>query len=126
MFKKIMRRFRPDYRLEDHPGFMKGFMIVHKAWYAECQPGEDKEILIGIYNGDGAAKGEFGIRWHELDGRDVPRLEIFNDAWDVFFNMTDLQQAFAGRGKTGNTPESIVRQLLKLGYKDLTSYKREG
>jgi hypothetical protein len=100
--------------------YVKGFYVLNRAWYA--QPSHQPEIMLGLYHPDGGTGGEFGIRWHDLSPyHNAPRLEIFDDAWEVFFAMPEI----AGLAKLRQkriTQDDIVAFLKDLGFQDLTVY----
>jgi hypothetical protein len=101
---------------------VKGFHIFSRAHYART--GMQKEILIGLYHPEGSTSGEFAIRWQDLGSwnRCVPRLEIYDDAWSVFFAMEELRGLAALTGKNA-TEQEIADFLLNAGFKDLTKYE---
>jgi hypothetical protein len=101
---------------------MKGFYIYSRSHYA--RPGHDQEIMIGLYYPSGGCDAEFGIRWKDLGSklRLVPRLEVFDDSWKMFFEMEELRGLSALTGKNA-TEQEIVDFLLSAGFTDLTRYE---
>jgi len=39
--------------------------------------------MFGMYVKGGGTSGEMAMRWHEIGGKKVPRLEVFSDAWSA-------------------------------------------
>jgi hypothetical protein len=99
--------------------YIKGFHILNRAWHAQTpyQP----EIMIGMYHPDGGTSGEFVIRWHDLPYHTAPCLEIFDDAWKLFFSMPELAD-LAKLSESRRTQDDIVAFLKSLGFHDLTAY----
>jgi hypothetical protein len=106
--------------------YIKGFYAPNRAWYAHMLAGHNQqpEIMIGLYHPKGGCEAEFAIRWHDLGGgsRPDPRLEIFDDAWDLFFRMPELA-ALAGLARNP-TQDDVITFLRAHGFKDLTKYTR--
>jgi hypothetical protein len=100
--------------------YIKGFYVINRAWYA--QPLQQPELMIGLYHSDGGTSGEFAIKWHDLSPyHNAPRLEIFDDAWQVFFAMPEL--AFLAKlRESRRTQDDIIEFLLRAGFQDLTAY----
>jgi len=99
---------------------IKGFHIFSRAHYARA--GQPKEIMIGLYHSEGGTSGEFAIRWHDIGSqKSFPRLEIFDDAWKVFFDMPELCGLSTLTGKNADE-QQIIDFLIAAGFKDLTRY----
>ena len=46
------------------------------------------EILLGVQCIEGGTLSELAIRWHMLSGEPVPRLEVYDDAWQIIHTPT--------------------------------------
>lgn len=104
---------------------VKGFYVSHKSWYAPSLPKREAEIMVGLYHPEGGTSGEFGIRWMEVGKKLTPRLEIFDDAWKMFFaNFAELS-ALATLTEDA-TDDDVIALLLRLGYIDRTEYVQPG
>lgn len=106
-----------------HEGSEKGFHVSHKAWYKNII--STPSISIGMYQDDGSTTGEFSISWEELGGELVPRINMYDDAWDLFKTMAELFSALPEMNDTKPSPDGVIKLLKSLGYKDLTKYKWE-
>lgn len=109
------------------------YIHTTKAWYADHISVLDAnvvdEVMIGLYERGGGTEGEFAVKFHMLGHNDVvPRIEIFQDAWGLFTEFSELFQILANLDDQ-ESPETTIRsgeQLIKilddLGFKDHTSY----
>ena len=103
-----------------HP--TKGFHISNRAHYAGVI--DRPEIMIGLYYPQGGCEAEFAIRWYDLGGRyrSTAKVEVFDDAWGMFFNLTELR-SLAEFTKKPVHQQQIIDFLLASGYTDLTRYE---
>ncbi|MEO8663492.1 MAG: hypothetical protein ABI693_33865 [Bryobacteraceae bacterium] len=100
---------------------VKGFHIFSRAWYARA--GEKPSITIGLYYPSGGCDAEVSIKWHDLNSTGtVPRIEIFDDAWKMFFQMDELRPLAEFTNKNAGE-QTVVEFLLSAGFKDLTEYE---
>jgi len=104
----------------------RGFFWTSKAWYAksalEGRSGPD--IMFGLYDGkDGWTTGQMAMRWHPLCGKMVPRLEVFNDGWNVLKGFKDVIDALALKNNDNISEGEFIDLLLRCGFEDLTPYK---
>ena len=80
--------------------------------------GITNQIIFGIFYPEGGCGAEMGMRWHLLDNEEVPRLEVFSDAFkmlkqDKFHQIiNDLDETL--------TPETFSKLLIKHGFKDVS------
>ena len=109
--------------MKDHSGCIRGFFWTGKAWYAKTAG--DKDIVFGMYSVDeGGTSGEMQVVWHDIGGKEVPRLECFNDAWSALSLFTDLITALGKLDDQNITQQQFVDVLLECGFTDLTKYER--
>lgn len=106
------------------------FIQLSRAWYSESSfdvmdDNIEDEIMIEVHNSDGCLDGEFGISWINL-GYPVPRLEAFDDSWNVLFHCKDLLEKMAGVDRKNISPKDFCDLLIDLGFKDKTPTKRRG
>lgn len=106
-----------------HDGTVRGYHRMARAWYASAVQtvGEPDRITVGQYALEGGTTGEYSIVWIELSGRLVPRLEAFDDAWEVLAMHRDLIEALAKVDNWKLSPDEFERLLQRLGFKDLTA-----
>ena len=113
-----------------HEGCTRKFTHLSRAWYGEAclrdrLAGCVDEITIGMYDlTGGGTSGEFAIRWIELGGENVPRLEAFSDSWDALGQFRDLLAELARLDSTNPTPSKICEVLVSLGIEDATETKQ--
>jgi hypothetical protein len=99
----------------------KTFSHLRAQWY-----GKDiqKDVADAVYIQVGSA--DLGITWHRQSGRDVVRLDIFEDSWAAFWACPEL---FAWLGKQHGSnpqPQLVVESLLALGFGDKTARSQPG
>lgn len=104
---------------DKHEGCVRGFRIRSESWYGRFlnSVGCCEEIMIGMYADDdrgGGTSGEFAIRWLHVGGRQVPRLEVFDDAWNA------LLKWLASVDGRNVTPRQVADALVSMGVKDMT------
>jgi hypothetical protein len=105
----------------------RGFIWDNKAWYYKVIP-KDKYVCridFGIYDTDGGTTGEMTMKWFDLDGENVPRLEAFNDSWETLASFKDVIDAMALVDGKNITDEEFVKILLSCGFTDRTEYIRK-
>jgi hypothetical protein len=113
--------------MRDHEGFKRGFIWSNKAWYSRSV--EDQEIMFGMYydaaenDGFGGTSGEMGMRWYEIGGKNVPRLEAYDDGWSALSLFSDLIQELGNHDDENMTQEQFIEILKSCGFEDLTPYK---
>ena len=101
--------------------------IVHsRAWYADTTrtaPDIREEIHVQYEKGD--RQWEFSIRLYNMGpGRTAAfRVEIFEDAWAAFRDVSELFLELADRGKDIDVGE-IECTLTELGFEDVTPEHR--
>lgn len=108
--------------MKDHSGCVRGFVWSSRAWYAEsvkCQ----NAIHFGMYAREGGTSGEMTMRWHDLGGKSVPRLEVFDDGWSALFLFQNLLEKLAEYDNKTISQEQFVEILKTCGFEDLTEYK---
>ena len=110
--------------MKDHEGGTRGFYRSSKAYYAMAD--RDVEIMFGIYypRDGGGTSGEMAMRWHELSGGLVPRLEVYCDAWSALQQFRDVLETLAEHDSEDITEEQFALILQEHGVTDLTEYKR--
>lgn len=99
-----------------------GFTCFSREDYAGVVPldGVD-EIMLGVYCVHGGTLGELAICWHMLGGKPVPRLEAYNDAWQIIQAPTFLTalEHLTQMGRDHRlTPDEVSRLLIAHGFTD--------
>lgn len=114
-------------RLKGENDFVRGFHVTAEAWYSKSpSTAPDKpEIMFGLYAISGGTRGEMSIKWHELAGKSVPRLEVFDDGWKVLYTFADVLEAMANEDNRNITPKQFCDILMRCGFKDLTERDRK-
>jgi hypothetical protein len=82
------------------------------------------QIDFGMYIPNDGTIGEMVMKWHDLAGKNVPRLEVYNDGWGVLFSFADLLERLAELDDYNISEEEFVELLLELGFEDLTQYEK--
>ena len=63
----------------------RGFVHSSAAWYwpaiARTKTDTVDEVMFGDYPAGGGTRGEMAVRWVQLGGRPVPKLECYGDAF---------------------------------------------
>jgi hypothetical protein len=105
-----------------------GFVVTHKAWYAETALFGDcvAEISVGLYDEEGGTTG-VNFRWRDLGrGGIACRLETYDDSWSAFLRMPELMRWMQKWDETFKTPtptpEDLISWLKMNGFRDLTKY----
>ena len=108
---------------KNHEGCERGFYRTARAWYGKHVVRRQPEITFGMYHKDGGTTGEMSVVWEEIADRTVPRLMVFDDAWDALASFTDLIQRLGEADDKKITEEEFAAILAECGFKDLTPYK---
>jgi hypothetical protein len=116
-----MKKCKGDYR---------GFTHSGESWYHDVLPFRGDivdEVFFGLSCGGGGTHGEMKIEWITLSGKVVPRLQVFDDGWEVLNSFSDLLAEMA-KVDTNNhswkdktiTPKEFCAILIRCGFKDNT------
>lgn len=109
--------------MSKHDGCTRGFTHLNESWYAPAL-GKYKErldeVMIGYYAEEGGTSGEFAIRWTEVGGKPVPRLEVFDDAWDALTHFQDVLLEMAAVDSQNIDPLRFCEALQRCGLIDRT------
>lgn len=62
----------------------------------------------------------FCIRWHLINGHNVARLEIYEDAWHYLETWSNLLKQLAQLANTNPTPTQVATWLKERGFIDVT------
>ena len=98
----------------------RAFVWSSRAWYRSVAP--ENEIVFGMYYPDGGTDGEMSMRWYDLGGSEVPRLEVYDDSWAVLASFSDLLATLATWDDENIDQELFVKILLEHGFVDDTKY----
>ena len=93
------------------------YFIKHKRELF-IHPPVNFEIMIGDYEEEGCT-GEFSITWEPLGGKDVAKIDMFDDS---FIFLKEYENFFAKLATLGkNTEWQTIKGILdNLGFKDVT------
>jgi hypothetical protein len=109
---------------------IRGFTILSQSWYANANLRSANfvdDVIFGLYDNDvkpGQTTGEMSIKWYELGGKIVPRLECFDDAWKTLSEFTDVITMLAAKDNQNITPDKVAEILLSRGFIDRTVRER--
>lgn len=110
--------------MKGHEGYRRAFVWSSKAWYEEEI--DEEEIMFGMCRLRGGTSGEMAMRWKEFPGgRQVPQLQVSDDAWSALALFTDVITKLGVRDNENITPEQFIEILLDCGFVDDTEYKNE-
>ncbi|UNY48806.1 hypothetical protein P9294_gp091 [Bacillus phage FADO] len=99
----------------------RGFYHLSESVYAEVNLRNTEyvdEVNFGMFDDDGGTDGEMSLYWIRLDNKLCAKLEVFDDAFKVLSQFTDVIQALENRG--GIQPKEFTKLLEELGFVDLT------
>ena len=109
------------------------FIRVRQAWYtqAEIIGQDERERMYGqeefgfyakrVVNGELMPEGsEFFVRWRRVADKDVPRAEVFNDAWGILPYFSHMLSNLNDRDMSG---DEFQAELLDAGLMDVTERK---
>ena len=107
---------------------IRGFHILSQAWYADANlrgkfPAKFlDDVTFGMFDedNDGGTTGEMSLKWYELGGKVVPKLECFNDAWEVLAEFSDVITELGKVDSRNITPDEFAEILKSCGFKDMT------
>lgn len=105
---------------EDEEKPQLAFHWTAKARYAQTVA-VPAEIMFGQYFRSGGMTAEMAMRWHEVGGRTIPRLECFTDGFALLAELQPLIKALATLPDTF-TQEQFVDLLKAQGFVDFTLY----
>lgn len=105
---------------------MRKFYWNSKAYYAKVC-GLEHEIVFGYYSDDGSCFGEMTMKWVDLESKLrsklVPQLQVFDDAWKILYEFSDLLKTLAKYDNKKISEKQFVKILKEHGFKDDTSYE---
>ena len=107
----------------NHNETKRGFYITNESWYFSpslLNPDENFEILIGMFDEDGSATGEFKVVWVDISGKSTPKLEAFNDSWSALLEFPDVLQFMKDVDSERVSPREFALKLVSFGVSDLT------
>lgn len=99
----------------------KTFYCSNLAYYAKAL-NKDQETMICMDLEDDEYYGEFAIRWIELGGESIPKIEAYDDSWKALFSAPDLIEYLTKVNNKDVTQVELVNALISLGFTDRTSY----
>ncbi|WP_146010056.1 hypothetical protein [Burkholderia sp. WAC0059] len=108
-------------------GDQRYYIHLRRAWYGDATLREVPyldEVNFGLRRrAEAGTLGEMAVRWFQLDRVIAPRLEVFDDAWQVLSTFSDVL-AQPGQVRIGAhrslTPEGFCAVLQNCGFADLT------
>lgn len=101
-----------------------GYVVTAEAYYAEALGPRSPELTVGRYADNGGCIWEFKVETVVLRGRPVPRVCMFDDAWQAFADVQarPLFKALADLGD-GASLADVREVLARVGFTDVTLRK---
>lgn len=109
--------------MENTKGFY-GFSCMSRQKYfpnlteINKQMGESDKISFGIFYPDGGCDAEMQMTWHTLKDEEVPRLEVFSDAFELL--KTEKFLRLISDFEEEMTPGAFSQLLIDHGFKDMS------
>lgn len=101
---------------------IRGYHVSNRAYYKEVVKGD--RMMIGLYDSkDGGTTGEFEIKWVELQGKQCPKICMFEDSWKLLKEFSDLFSELAKVDSEAPTQDEMIAILNACKFKDLTAYE---
>ena len=107
---------------EDWSLFFWGFTCFSRQNYSRTVSLDcTDEVMLGVQCIEGGTLGELAIRWHMLSGKAVPRLEVYDDAWQImqtptFAAVMEVLTQMSRRHTP--TPDEVSALLIAHGFTD--------
>ena len=108
----------------------RSFTIFTESWWhrdGQMLPDDAvDEIMLGsilteqMQEHEDDIPNHFCIRWHLINGHNVARLEIYEDAWHYLEAWSDLLKQLAQLANTNPTPTQVTTWLKERGFIDVT------
>lgn len=116
-----VERLNTYFAKKDWNLYFLGFYCFSCQNYAEIVPLDGDEIMLGVecIAGDGLC--ELTVHWHRLNGKLVPRLEVFDDAWPLLQTPTIaaiLEKLVQMSRHHKPTPDEVSALLIDHGFTD--------
>ena len=109
--------------MKDHEGCHRAFHQLTPR-YEGLIDSDEMEIVFGMYLPDGCTSGSMAMIWKMLSNHQVPRLEVFDDAWSALHLFADIIEKLAEKDGENITPEQFTEILLSCGFVDITAYEK--
>lgn len=99
------------------------FYRLSKSWFFSASvKSQDKDFVeeFTIQCRGPEVSGDFVVRYKRMDGRIVPKLEVFDDAWKTLALFPDLLAKMAGVDNQKISPDEFADILTGLGIAEIT------
>lgn len=107
--------------MKDHEGDIRTFVLLSEAWYKSVREADlVDEVMFGLDSPGGGTSGEMSVRWKELGGNNVPKLEVFDDGWSALATFPDVIEEMGKMDNENITPKQFCSLLLSCGFHDKT------
>ncbi len=108
---------------------IRGFFQLSRAPYGKVileNVDYIDKVTFGLYEPIyGGTSGEMSMQWVKLDGKIVPQLTIFSDAWSALATMHDLIDLLGQHDSEDPSPEEFCNLLRQGGFVDMTKTTRK-
>jgi hypothetical protein len=103
--------------------YKRTFIHLSRAYYADANLKNADfidEISLSLEEDD-AHVGGFHLRWIDLGDEIAPKLEVFDDAWEILIDhFGDFLRMLGSYDHSNWTPDKIAVKLAGLGIEDCT------
>ena len=109
-----------------HEGCKRQFSHLSRAWYGDVNlaTGAVRDsVTMGYYHPGGGTTGEFTMSWRYIGGKLTPRLDIYEDSWEVMWLFSDVLESLSHLNGTNPSPTEIAALLVSCGIEDATPTK---
>lgn len=79
----------------------------------------ETEIMIGMYCDDGSCISEMKVEWEVIRNKLVPRLKIFDDAWDVLYKFKPLLKTLSKYTDKNISQQQFISILQQHNFSEL-------
>jgi len=91
--------------------------------YTDCRKWGEMEVMFALHSPGGGVHGEIAMRWIDLRGKFVPRIESFDDSWEVLHCFSDVIEKLAEYDDDNILPGEFMEILDSLGFINTNSYE---
>ncbi|WEY90730.1 hypothetical protein P5624_00235 (plasmid) [Bacillus subtilis] len=100
----------------------RGFYHLSESKHAEANLKDSEyvdEVNFGMFDEGGGVEGEMSLYWIRFGNKLSAKLEVFDDAFKVLNQFTDVIQALGNMRDI--QPKEFTKLLKELGFADLTN-----
>lgn len=109
----------------DHNDCERGYCVHTDAWWKRHTDDSRPEVEFGMYDPEGDVSGVASVVWETLDGKEIPKLECFDDGWSALSLFPDLIQEMGKVDSDNITPDDFIDLLERLNFQEHTEIKKK-